>query len=265
MKLPCTILKRVLGIALLLLFLSACKSAKVATDGKVNNGMTAKAIIKQHYLNQLDFKTIRGKLKIDYSDGDTQQSVPLTLRMEKDKAIWVSAPLGLVKAYITPGRVSFYNKLQNEYFDGDFTFLSNILGTQLDFEQVQNLLLGQALIDLKEGKYNAQVTNETYELKPQKAAELFKILFEIEPKNFRLASQQISQPSKNRLLQINYTSYQEIGNRVLPNEIDIAATDGDDRSTIGIEYRNIEFDQELKFPYKIPNGFKEIELKEIDL
>ncbi|QCX01815.1 DUF4292 domain-containing protein [Aggregatimonas sangjinii] len=250
---------------MLFLVISSCKSTKVVTDGTVNANLTAKTIIKQHYQNQLDFKTIRGKLKIDYSDGSTEQSVPLTLRMEKDKAIWVSAPLGIVKAYITPGRVSFYNKLQNEYFDGDFTFLSNMLGTELDFNQVQNLLLGQALIDLKEGKYDTQIANDSYQLKPKKAAELFKILFQIEPKNFKMASQQLSQPLKKRLLQINYTNYQKIGNWILPNLIDIAATDGNVQSKIAIEYRNIEFDQELRFPYKIPNGFKEIVLKEVDL
>ena len=50
-----TLLKRSLGTVLLLLFLSACKTTKVVTDGNVNSGLTAKAIIKQHYLNQLDF------------------------------------------------------------------------------------------------------------------------------------------------------------------------------------------------------------------
>lgn len=252
-------------MAALLLFLSACKSTKVVSDGQVNSNLSAKNIIKQHYQNELQFKTIRGKLKIDYADGKTQQAVPLTLRMEKDKAIWVSAPLGIVKAYITPGRVSFYNKLQNEYFDGDFTFLSNMLGTELDFQQVQNLLLGQALMNLKNDKYSAEVSGDSYELKPKKAAELFKILFQIEPKNFKMAAQQISQPLKRRLLQINYTNYQEIEKRVLPNTINVAATNGETRSTIAIEYRNMEFDRQLKFPYKIPSGFDEIIIEKIDL
>jgi len=265
MNLFVTLLKRSLAIALFFLMASACKSTKVVTDGTVNSNLTAKAVIKQHYQNQLDFKTLRGKLKIDYADGDTEQSVPLTLRMEKDKAIWVSAPLGIVKAYITPGRVSFYNKLQNEYFDGDFTFLSNMLGTELDFEQVQNLLLGQAIVNLKVSKYDVEVANDTYQLKPKKAEQLFKILFQIEPKNYKMALQQLSQPAKNRLLQINYTNYQKINKWILPNQIDIAAINGSVESTIVIEYRNIEFDQALRFPYKIPNGFKEIELKAIDL
>jgi hypothetical protein len=77
-----------------------------------------------------------------------------------------------------------------------------------------------------------------------------------------MASQQLSQPLKKRLLQINYTDYQKIDKWILPENIAIAAIDNDQRSTVDIEYRNIEFDRPLNFPYKIPNGFDEIKLKD---
>jgi len=253
---------RFIGIAAFSLLILSCKSKKVLTDGTIDDKLSAKTIIRTHYQNALDFKTLRGKMRIDYSDGESSQGVSVSLRMEKDKAIWISAPFGMVKAYITPGRVSFYNKLQNEYFDGDFAYLSNFLGTELDFGQVQNLLLGEALFDLKEAKYEASVVNGDYRLKPKKAMDLFKVLFEIEPKNFKMASQQLSQPLKKRLLEINYTDYQKINKWILPQQIAVAAIDGEERNTVDIEYRNIEFDQKLSFPYKIPNGFDEIILKD---
>ena len=232
------------------------------TDGAIDENLSAKAISRTHYQNALTVKTLSGKMRIDYSDGESSQGVSVTLRMEKDKAIWISAPFGMVKAYITPGRVSFYNKLQNEYFDGDFAYLSKFLGTDLDFVQVQNLLLGEALFDLKAAKYDATVVNGDYQLKPKKAMDLFKVLFEIEPKNFKMASQQLSQPLKKRLLEINYTDYQKINKWILPQQIAVAAIEGTERNTVDIEYRNIEFNQQLNFPYKIPNGFKEIILKD---
>ncbi|HET8735891.1 MAG TPA: DUF4292 domain-containing protein [Pricia sp.] len=230
-------------------------------DGSLDENLSAKAIIREHYQNALDFKTLSGKMRIEYSDGEDAQGVSLSLRMEKDKAIWISAPFGVVKAYITPGRVTFYNKLQNEYFDGDFAYLSKFLGMELDFEQVQNLLLGQALLDLKKTKYEASVTGDTYQLQPKSALELFKVLFQIEPENFRMASQQLSQPLKKRLLQVNYGDYQKTGEYLLPQKIGIVAIENDQRSTVNIDYRNIEFDRPLSFPYKIPNGFEEIKFK----
>ncbi|MGS0525692.1 DUF4292 domain-containing protein [Zobellia nedashkovskayae] len=67
-------------------------------------------------------------------------------------------------------------------------------------------------------------------------------MFQIEPKNFKMASQQLSQPLKKRLLQGNYTDYQKIGKYILPQRIAVAAIEGEERKTVDIEYKNIEFD-----------------------
>lgn len=256
------IMRKLILPFLVVLLVFSCKTNKVVTDGSVDNSLSSKNIIRNHYNNQLNFKTISGKMKIDYSDGTSSQGVSVSLRMEKDKAIWISAPLGIVKAYITPDRVSFYNKLENQYFDGNFTYLSNLLGTELDFEKVQNLLLGQAIFNLRDEKYNATVSgNNKYELKPKNAQELFKVLFQIEPQNFKMATQQVSQPWEKRLLEIQYKNYQMIDNKVFPNEIGILAIEDDAETIIEIEYRNIVFNRTMNFPYKIPKGFKEIVLK----
>ncbi|MGP1991670.1 DUF4292 domain-containing protein [Zobellia laminariae] len=259
MALPLRTALRLMVLVSLSFFLS-CKSTKVLADGKADDNISAKTIVKNHYANTTNFNTLTGKMRIDYSDGESSQGVSVSLRMEKDKAIWMSAPLGMVKVYITPGRVTFYNKLQNEYFDGNFEYLSNFLGTELDFKQVQNMLMGQALFNLREAKYDASVVNGDYQLKPKKAMDLFKVMFQIEPKNFKMASQQLSQPLKKRLLQVNYTDYQKIGKYILPQRIAVAAIEGEERKTVDIEYKNIEFDQPINFPYKIPKGFKEIPL-----
>ncbi len=248
------------GLIIFFLLVISCKSKKLGVDGTVDGNLSAKAIIRTHYKNEISFKTLSGRVKIDYFDGESSKGVTVSLRMERDKAIWISAPFGMVKAYITPNRVSFYNKLQNEYFDGDFSYLSNMLGTELDFEKVQNLLLGQALYDLRQAKYDASIVANDYVLKPKKPLDLFKIMYKIEPDNFRVSSQQLSQPLKKRVLDVEYKEYQKINERILPNEIVITAIEANEQNTINIDYRNIEFNRTLNFPYKIPKGFKKIVL-----
>ena len=41
----------------------------------------------------------------------------------------------MAKALITPTKVSYYEKINNTYFEGDFSLLSNWLGTDLDFQK----------------------------------------------------------------------------------------------------------------------------------
>ena len=252
---------RICTVLLLSIAVLSCKSAKkLAEEGEIKS-LSAKSIIDNHYDKQLDFKTLSGKIKIDYTEGSGTQSVGVSFRMKKDEAIWISAPLGVIKAYITPERVSFYNKLQNEYFDGDYTYFSDILGIDIDFYQVQNILLGQAFFDLRELKYNAEANGDHYELTPKKGSDMVKTLFYVEPDNFRMARQQFSQPAKKRLLDIHYKNYQEKDKKILPNEIGIMAIETMQRTFIDITYKNIEFDRDLNFPYRIPKGYDEIVLK----
>ncbi|TLP80818.1 DUF4292 domain-containing protein [Maribacter sp. ACAM166] len=238
----------------------SCKSTKVISGGMVDKKLSAKSVIKAHYQNEANFKTLNGKVRISYSDGESSQNVSVSLRIEKDKAIWMSAPLGIVKAYITPNRVSFYNKLENEYFDGDFSYLSNLLGSEIDFSILQNLLTGQAIIDLRQEKYAIDITEKSYRLVPKLQGVLYKTLFRIEPKNYKMAVQQLSQPLENRVLKISYENYQRLENEILPNEIKIKTTTKNNENNIALEFRNIELNRAINFPYTIPKGFKEIEL-----
>ena len=252
-------LKIAFALVFMVLF-GACKSTKTVAGGDVDGSLSSKKIIQNHYQNQLDFATLSGKVRIAYTNGEDAQSVAVSLRIKKDEVIWISAPLGVVKAMITPDRVSFYNRLQNEYFDGDFSYLSSLLGTTVDFNMMQNLLLGNAILDLRAQKFSTATASGTYTLKPKKSNPLYKILFQLEPKHFRVVDQQISQPEKDRLLTMAY-SYQEISGNVLPKDIGVVASDDSGTNTIDLEYKSMDFDKNLNFPYKIPKGFKAIDLE----
>lgn len=253
-----TIKQSLLMVSIVLM--ASCKSTKVVTGGTVDEKLSAKSVIKAHYQNQANFKTLNGKVRISYSDGESSQNVSVSIRMEKDKAIWMSAPLGIVKAYITPDRVSFYNKLQNEYFDGDFSYLSELLGTEVDFSILQNLLTGQAIVDLRLEKYGIDISEDSYKLTPKLPGALYKTMFSIEPKHYKIALQQLSQPLQKRLLEISYENYQILDKEILPNEIIIRAITKDSENNIALEFRNLELNGAVNFPYSIPKGFKEIEL-----
>ncbi|RNL88696.1 DUF4292 domain-containing protein [Sinomicrobium pectinilyticum] len=242
----------------LVLLLQSCKTTKAIAEGEAARDLSARQVIKRHYKNAPDFKTVSGRMKVDYDNGEISQGLNLSFRLEKDKAIWLSATMNMAKVYMTPDRVSFYNKLDNSYFDGDFSYLSDFLGTELDFEKVQNLLLGQAIFDLNEGNYNALIVNNNYQLKPVNEMNLLKVLFQVEPANFRMGRQLLSDPAEGRVLNIKYRTYQLVEKEVFPEEIGITVEEGSRKTHIDIKYRNVEFNRELTFPYSIPKGYKEI-------
>jgi outer membrane biogenesis lipoprotein LolB len=253
--------KFVLTIAIsILLSLSSCGSARSVASGNVDERLSVKNVIRNHEAGELNFNTLSGRLGIDYSDGESSQSVTVTLRIKKDEVIWLSAPLGVIKVLITPGRVSFYNKLSNEYFDGDYSYLSQILGSDVDFIKLQNLLLGKSLMELEGRSYNLRYASEAYELQPKTALEFYKFLIKIEPQFFRIASQELAQPELKRLMEVRYEKYQKIQGQFLPEVVQIDAVEANQKITIGIDYKQVELNRELRFPYRIPKGYNPVAL-----
>lgn len=260
-----TFINKIIRTTLLFVFVGVmtnCKSAKnVIASGKASDKLSAKQVIKQHQKNDADFNTMQARVRIDLTQGDKEQGATFNLRVEKDKVIWLSAPLGLARMMITPEKVRFYNKQDNEYFDGDYKLLSDFAGVELDFKKVQNVLLGQAIYDLKEQSHSVSVNENSYALQPKDQNALLELFYLINPAHFKMDSLQLFQQLKKRILQVDYKAYQEVDKQVLPKDIRIIAVEDNDEVSISMEFKSIALNEEVRFPFKIPKGYKEIVIK----
>lgn len=250
--------KIILGLFVTLLF--NCKSAKTISNGNANLNLSTKQLVKENTKQAADFKTLQSRLKITYTNKGKSQTHSVNFRVEKDKALWINATFSIIRALITPEKVSFYNKLDQTYFDGDYEYLSDLLGTELDFDKVQNLLLGETLYKMNTSDYKASVDDGSYVVQPKNQRDLFEIFFLLSPSNFKVKSQQISQPKEFRHLQIDYLAYQYVEQQIIPERIKVIAIEASDEMGIELEMKSVTLNEELRFPFKIPSGFKEIEL-----
>ncbi|MFG6685392.1 DUF4292 domain-containing protein [Mariniflexile sp. HNIBRBA6329] len=247
-------------LSLLVVLVFNCKASKTLGGGEANLDLNTKQLLKENAKSTPNFKTLQAKLKITYSQDDKEQSYSVNFRAKKDEVLWISAAFSVVKAMVTPEKVSFYNKIDNTYFEGDYKYLSDLLGTELDFQKVQNLLLGEAIFKLNANSYNVSVNEESYVLQPKEQRELFEIFFLIDPVLFKIKSQQVSQPKEFRHLQIDYLKYQEVEKQTLPEHIKVIAVEANKETMIDLEFKSVTLNEDLSFPYKIPSGFKEIKL-----
>jgi len=257
-------IKRTLYLFLFILLVTSCKSTKTASNVAVVS-MSSKKIIKNHYAVSFNKKTINATIKARYKDKKQSHSISIKLRMLKDSAIWMSGRafgFTIAKIYITPTKVMFYEKFGKNYFEGDFSLLSDFLGTEVDFEIVQSLLLGQAIIDLKKQKFNTGIASNLYKLEPKKQNLLFDFLFFINPSNFKISKQEVRQLQERKKLTIEYVAYQKILDETFPKKIGITAVDNTDKVFLNLEFRSVEFNNRLSFPFQIPTGYKKIKLHE---
>ena len=237
-----------------------CKSTKTLTSDNAEFNLSKKQVIKEYQKLTPNFKTLQAKVKFQYKRNTDEQSHTVTLRMEKDKAIWMNASLNLVRVLITPDRVSFYNKLDNTYFDGDFSYISDLLGTEIDFQKVQNILLGETVFELNKDDYELSTHEKSYLLQPKEQQELYEIFFLINPSHFRLDSQQVTQNTEMHMMQVDYLSYQEVEKQIFPESIYVQSVEKSSEMVIWLEYKSITLNEDLRFPYKIPSGFKKLDL-----
>ncbi|GAL73800.1 DUF4292 domain-containing protein [Nonlabens ulvanivorans] len=241
----------------LALVITSCGSVQKAAN---NASATAKkaSVVKAHTAARTDFKTMKSRLSVSYKDEKQSRNVTVDLRIEKGKQIWMSAKfLGFTaaKIYITPDRVQFYEKLKGRSFDGDFSLISDFLGEPLEYQQLEDLLLGQAVESLQ--PHDFSIVDNQYQFKQ---GQLIEKLFKLRPSDFKLSQQSIRKPADDSFLVITYPDYQVVDKRIIPLEVKVDAKRGKRLSQVILEFKNIEFNQDLSFPFSIPSNSKPMNL-----
>ncbi len=245
------------------LSLSSCKAKKaVVTEGNAVNTITDDKIIDNHYGLKKDFKTLYIKADVSYRSEKQSQNVTAEIKIQKDQKILVSIRflgITMAKALITPKEVMYYEKIGGKYFEGDYTTLSKWLGTDLDFYKMQNMIVGEALDNLKKGKYKVSIEEDLYKLVDNSNTGTQKAFF-FEAAKFLIKKQEISQSSKDRKLIVTYPSHKEYPEAFLPTQLLIEAFQKDGKTSINIDYKNASFNEEMTFPYSAPQGYEKINI-----
>lgn len=256
-------MKKILICLLLTISFISCKTKKLVTgSAQVSEKVKINDIIKGQEQLALDFQTVNIRSSAKYRDGKQSQTVSADIRIKKDEIIWINLKfLGFpaAKAYITPTRLSYYEKINNTYFDGDFELISNWLGTPLDFQKVQNILLGKPIEKLTKSNEIASTENNLYQVVLENN-EPVTITYLFEPQNFLLRETLVTQKSENQSLQVSYPNYQITDTKYVPEQIAIIATQKQP-VYITINYKNIIFNEDLSYPFDIPEGYIQITIK----
>ena len=247
--------------------LASCKTkqAVVTTASEVTSTkeVSAEDVIANHYNNKTNFETVYIKSNVRFSDEKQTQNVTAEIKIKKDEQILISVRflgITMAKALITPSSVSYYEKMNGSYFEGDFGGLTQWLGTDLDFSKIQNMLLGEAFDNLQQGKYTLSKVDQGFELSDLQARNTKKS-FVLDDENFRIQRQTIAQLDQDRMIDVSYSDRSSFNEGNLPMQILIHTFQGKVKTEINFNYNTVSFNEALSFPYSIPNGYKRIIIK----
>ena len=263
-KLVKTVVILAVGCFLTTLTLVSCKSKVAVVDASKNESLKSlNKTTENYYNNKNEFSTLYIKSSARYATEKQTQNVSAEIKIKKDEQILISIRflgITMAKASITPTTVSYYEKLNGTYYEGDFTGLSQFLGTDLDFNKVQNIVLGRAIDNLKEGKYSESFADQVYRLDEVSDSNTKKSFY-VDGNSFLINKQEITQTKEERKIQVIYSNKKEYPQMTLPLAINIDTYQKKGNAQIDLEYSTVTFDAELSFPYSVPNDYKRIIIK----
>tara|TARA_B110000008_G_C16927440_1_gene547331 strand:- start:6 stop:788 length:783 start_codon:yes stop_codon:yes gene_type:complete len=249
-------------ILLFLFFLAGCSTKKKIVSDRPINDLEISEIIKNSKKSELKFQNLRNRVKVEFNDGRSTQTVSLSLRALNQEIIWISASMivPIAKILLSNERIIFYEKFQKTYINQEIDIIMNALGIKNPVKSFQNLLLGKSIFDINRGSWERVENPNYYVLKSSKGIQTS--LF-INPKTFLLDQQRIFIPMLSSLITIDYSNYKNIEDKIVPNNVLISYLRGNKIIKINLKYSQFDFPNNLTFPMEIPTDYKIKTLDEI--
>jgi len=251
-----------LFIVFAFLFIQACSTKKQISSSVPLDIVETSEIIKNTKRAEVKFDNLRNRVKVDYNDGKSIQTVILSLRASEDENLWISASMivPIAKVFITNERIVFYEKFQKTYINQEIDKIMRAAGIKRPVELLQNLLFGRPLSDITKGDWD-RIENSNYYVIQSKSG-IQNTVF-INPESFQLHQQRLYLPLISSLLTIDYGNFKRIDENLVPTSVRITSMRGSDVISINLEYSQYDFPDNLTFPMDIPEGYKLKTLDEI--
>jgi len=189
------------------------------------------------------------------------RDVTLNIRVDRDKAIWISvtAILGVeaARVLITPDSVKIINRLQGEYIAKPFSYVYNYVNAGVNFTTLQDLLLANVSSQLLRTE-NVQVASAEDEfvvvgIKDQLSFQ-YRINKENRPFNFIL--EEVGGADN---LEAYYASYGSTGGYNFPQQMSLNIVGQSMSINAKLEFNRVNFNAPIEMPFTVSDRYKTID------
>lgn len=253
-----------IGIVVFILIITACSTTKKVAQGEMIEMKTSTLInnvLKQS--PQFIHLTINSRINANIDKNNVGVNGKIYIR--NGKQIWVNiSKFGITaaRANITPEGFQAFEKLGQTYIDGDFTYFNQLLKVDfIDYEKLQNLLLGRVFVELNPRDFKSDIIEHEYVLnyidneKLEKTAEDGKYIqtyyFDNE---FKLNKAFLKDPKSQMELIVEYSDWIQVGPQNFPKSVKVLVKDKKIQE-VHLEYNNFTF-EESSTPFSIPSSYQ---------
>jgi hypothetical protein len=273
------------------LIFTGCKITKIISKEKVMP-MSEKKLYNNIINNYLPYNTLSMKISAEYNGSDNYGG---TIRIKKDSIIWISiSKIGIEGARIqlSNDSIKFLNRLNSTYFISDYKFIMNKYQFDFDYDDIQTILtdelflyneclpkavsqVGSKLLDNEEIRkaFKSYTDSNLYVLQTERKRKIKKYikknktndfivqLIYITNDIFKISKETITVFPDNKILNIEYSEFIDIDKKAFPTEINMGYKTNESESKVKLKYSKITTNNNLSFPFNIPESYKLINFK----
>jgi hypothetical protein len=271
----------------------SCKTTREVASVNIKPISTQKLLksIENTGLNY-EYLTI-GRINCQYSGNQSNATFRVNIKAVKDQKILASVTklnIPVVRVLLTPDSVVYVNFIEKNYFTDDYTFLSNYLNIDLDFELMQSVISNSAFSYRNDEKdkdfraFNTSVEEGMYVLQSQRERKMIRLetknkaskierrlkrfddtalilqkLF-FNPENFALSKVVISDKTNGREMLMNFGDFVKINDKDYPGSIDMLFLSEDEKLELNVRMSGFSTEKQEPFQLEIPQNYKRVSI-----
>ncbi|MBX7203345.1 MAG: DUF4292 domain-containing protein [Bacteroidia bacterium] len=268
---------RILLIGIILLSVFSCRTKKLAvqpTTDTLNTAATScpvpDSLLKRLRAANTPFEWFSARITANTDIEKKTNSFSANLRVRRDSAIWlsISPALGIevARVFISPDSLKFINRIDGTFFRGDYKYLKELLQTEVNFEMIQAVLLGNLYMHYNHEQYVSELdkglcllsTLRKRKIKKETELAIPEILTQeiwCLADNHKISRMEMQDYRPVRKFSVEYTSYQPYEDYLLPEKLFVHASAAKS-ARIELEYSRLQMNKPLNLPFSIPDNYE---------
>ena len=226
---------------------------------------TTSVPIKEDVFPRISYDWVSYQMKISLEKEEEKLAFQCYFVNRIDSIIYMNlnrSGIELARVVLTPDSVIFVNKLEHEFYAGSHEFLRRVFGLPLDFYMVQSLLNGVDFKDFDENLHRVEEDGRLYYVAPQRSnlQGTVSLMQAIEiGEGGHILDNDITDLKTMRDFDITYKDYTIIDSIPFFTKFEVEMES--DEAMLEVQMKNVRFNMPGPTAIRIPESFKEIELK----
>jgi len=259
-------------LLLLIITLASCSALhEVVTPEVDEKPIAVSETLSAMHASQTSFGFFASRFSGTATINKSHYDISGTIRIRKDSAIYLSLSpflgIEMARVLITPDEVLFLNRLEGTYYQGDMDRLNRMFSTNLDFQMLQAILVGNDFAHFTSDNFRVSRDDDRLLLKSTERYPITHAALGIpyqqniwlDQESFVIRENLLYEPRSRQSIRARYERHNMIKEQQVPGAVSLVITDPGNRVELSMRYTRTSIDEPQPMNINIPDRYRQIE------